>query len=276
MGDGVVYRVAVDGREVFTHALTAEQARRGWQPARVDLGEWAGETVRLTLATDPGPHGDGGGDWAGWGDVRVVTGDGVPWTWVRAAWQEGGVTAQDLIAAGEEARAAERWEESREWLERLVLMKGERIDTFSELDPEKLLVLESFTTANAWQPCPWSDNTSGDFSVQRGALRMSYSNNIGRRDFFSFISSLEITLDEDRIMLYRLKGEPGTLLTVEVVVDGARERIFNYRTVPHKWEVWEYPIGRGDLEQILIGVGEDEPSLAVQEYELLVDWIALK
>jgi tetratricopeptide (TPR) repeat protein len=118
MGDGVVYRVAVDGREVFTHALTAEQARQGWQPARVDLGEWAGQTVRLTLITDPGPHGDGGGDWAGWGDVRVVAGDGVPWAWVRAAWEEGGITAQDLIAAGEKARKAERYEEALAWYER--------------------------------------------------------------------------------------------------------------------------------------------------------------
>jgi tetratricopeptide (TPR) repeat protein len=118
MGDGVAYRVAVDGREVFTHALTAEQARQGWQPARVDLGEWAGQTVRLTLTTDPGPHGDGGGDWAGWGDVRVVAGDGVPWAWVRAAWEEGGITAQDLIATGEEARKAERYEEALAWYER--------------------------------------------------------------------------------------------------------------------------------------------------------------
>jgi tetratricopeptide (TPR) repeat protein len=116
-GDGVVYRVVVDGSEVFTHTLTAEEARRGWQGARVDLGEWAGEEIRLTLATGAGPAGDGQGDWAGWGDVRVATGDGdaVSRTWVRAAWEEAGVMAKDLIAAGEEAREAQRYAEALNW-----------------------------------------------------------------------------------------------------------------------------------------------------------------
>jgi hypothetical protein len=109
MGDGVVYRVAVDGREVFTHALTAEQARRGWQPARVDLGEWAGQTVRLTLTTDPGPHGDGGGDWAGWGDVRVVAAEEAavllldPAQQAVAVWEKGEFTRQDYVGLAQEA-----------------------------------------------------------------------------------------------------------------------------------------------------------------------------
>jgi hypothetical protein len=72
LGDGVVYRVAVDGSEVFTHTLTAAEARQGWQGAQVDLSTWAGDAIALTLATGAGPAGDGQGDWAGWGDVRVV------------------------------------------------------------------------------------------------------------------------------------------------------------------------------------------------------------
>jgi hypothetical protein len=118
-GDGVTFRVFVDDTEAFSHHLTAEQAQAGWQPAVADLSGWAGQTVRLTLATDAGPNGDGGGDWAGWGDARAVSGEAevVPWAWVRAAWREGGVTAQDLIAAGEEARKAERYEEALGWYE---------------------------------------------------------------------------------------------------------------------------------------------------------------
>lgn len=83
LGDGVVYEVSVEGREVFTHALTAEEARQGWQMAQVDLGAWAAREVALTLATDAGPAGDGQGDWAGWGDVLVVERD-------RAAFVAGG------------------------------------------------------------------------------------------------------------------------------------------------------------------------------------------
>jgi tetratricopeptide (TPR) repeat protein len=91
------------------------------------LSDWAGQTVRLTLATDPGPEGDGAGDWAGWGDVRVVTGEteAVPWAWVRTAWEEAGVTAEDLIAVGEVARKAERYEEALTWYERTIALQPE-------------------------------------------------------------------------------------------------------------------------------------------------------
>lgn len=97
LGDGVVYEVAVEGEEVFTHTLTPGEARQGWQAAQVDLRAWAGEEVRLTLTTDAGPAGDGQGDWAGWGDVQVVdrekaayvAGDWV-W-WAEEAWEEGGL-----------------------------------------------------------------------------------------------------------------------------------------------------------------------------------------
>jgi tetratricopeptide (TPR) repeat protein len=125
LGDGVVYRVAVDGAEVFTHTLTAEEAREGWQEARVDLSAWASEEVQLTLFTGAGRAGDGQGDWSGWGDIEVATRDGkvVPWTWIRAAWEEAGITAQDLIAVGEEARKAGHHEVALRWYELAVEVK---------------------------------------------------------------------------------------------------------------------------------------------------------
>jgi tetratricopeptide (TPR) repeat protein len=121
-GDGVTFRVLVDDTEVFAHHLTAEPAQAGWQPTNVDLSAWAGQRVRLAMATDAGPTGDGAGDWAGWGDVRVVANDAevIPGAWVRAAWAQAGITAQDLIAAGEVARKAERYEEALGWYERAV------------------------------------------------------------------------------------------------------------------------------------------------------------
>jgi tetratricopeptide (TPR) repeat protein len=115
-GDGVTFRVLVDDTEIFVYHLTAEQAQAGWQPASVDLSVWSGQRVHLALATDPGPLGDGAGDWAGWGNVRVVAdeSEGLSWVWLRAAWERAGITAQDLIAAGERARRAERYEEALE------------------------------------------------------------------------------------------------------------------------------------------------------------------
>ena len=134
MGDGVVYHVAVDGTEVFTHALTVEQARQGWHPARVDLSAWAEQEVRLMLATDPGPAHDVQGDWTGWGNVQVVASDKAAYVWadpahqMMAVWEEGGFTAQDLIAAGKEARKAERYEEALAWYERAWMVEPKQGD----------------------------------------------------------------------------------------------------------------------------------------------------
>ncbi len=120
-GDGVTFRVLVEGEKAFAHHLTAEQARAGWRPGRADLSAWAGETVRLTLATGAGSDGDGAGDWAGWGDVRMVAADVdvVPSTWVRAVWESAGVTVQDLMALGEKARKSERYADALEWYARV-------------------------------------------------------------------------------------------------------------------------------------------------------------
>jgi tetratricopeptide (TPR) repeat protein len=124
-GDGVTFRLLVDDTEVFAHQLTAEPAQAGWQPASVDLSAWSGQRVNLALATDAGPLGDGAGDWAGWGDVRVVANDAevIPEAWMRAAWAKAGITAQDLIAVGEAARQAERYEEALEWHERAMSLE---------------------------------------------------------------------------------------------------------------------------------------------------------
>jgi len=42
----------------------------------VDLSQWAGQSVLLTLSTGPGPNGDFTGDLAGWGLPRIVRSPG--------------------------------------------------------------------------------------------------------------------------------------------------------------------------------------------------------
>jgi tetratricopeptide (TPR) repeat protein len=133
-GDGVVYRVWVEDREVFSHTLRPQDARAGWWPAQADLTLWAGRTVRLTLALDPGPAGDPNGDWAGWGDAQLVEAaraGGVLAGAERravAAWRAGGISAQQLIEAGEEARKAKRYEEALEWYGRAARLEPHRGD----------------------------------------------------------------------------------------------------------------------------------------------------
>lgn len=102
-GDGVTFRVFVDDTEAFSHHLTAEQAQAGWRPAVADLSAWAGQTVRLTLATGAGPDGEGGGDWAGWGDVRLVGAKEAEYVLADSArqavavWEKGGFTRQAYV-----------------------------------------------------------------------------------------------------------------------------------------------------------------------------------
>lgn len=46
---------------------------RAWVEMAVDLSEYAGRTVEVSLATSAGPRGDVGWDWALWGDPRIVS-----------------------------------------------------------------------------------------------------------------------------------------------------------------------------------------------------------
>ncbi len=129
LGDGAVYRVRVNGEVAFDRVLTATEARQGWWPGQVDLSPWAGQTVRLTLETDPGPAGDAQGDWAGWGEVRLVDAGAADVALAdlirRAAmvWRAGGITARQLIEAGEAARKAGRYEEALGWYQRAAWME---------------------------------------------------------------------------------------------------------------------------------------------------------
>jgi hypothetical protein len=38
----------------------------------VSLADYAGQAVNLTLTTEVGPAGNGTGDWAGWGNPRLI------------------------------------------------------------------------------------------------------------------------------------------------------------------------------------------------------------
>lgn len=71
-GDGVHFVVRVNGREIWRELSPPN--RRGWTPAVVPLGDYAGQDVLLSLAVDCGPtRHSTSNDHSIWGDVRIVT-----------------------------------------------------------------------------------------------------------------------------------------------------------------------------------------------------------
>src|SRR5690242_2444276 len=64
--DGVRFVIQINGRQLFS----AETVETRWQPHVVDLTEFAGQHVRLTLATDA--QNNTSYDWALWGNPRIL------------------------------------------------------------------------------------------------------------------------------------------------------------------------------------------------------------
>ncbi|MDY7042581.1 MAG: tetratricopeptide repeat protein [Chloroflexota bacterium] len=106
-GDGVIYEVFVDAgggeQQVFAGRLDIAAARAGWQDEQVDLSTYAGRTVTLTLSVIPGPEWEMTGDWAGWGEPRLVDATGLPLVVLRPAEQmmrerkAAGLTAEEQV-----------------------------------------------------------------------------------------------------------------------------------------------------------------------------------
>ena len=120
-GDGATFEVFVNGRRVFLEHLPVEVAREGWHRREVDLSDYSGQTISVTLETTPGPIGDVTADWAGWGEPRIEAAEaaiyrheveGKPWL---SEWQKSGLSAWDFIRAGEEARKAKQYDEALRW-----------------------------------------------------------------------------------------------------------------------------------------------------------------
>lgn len=124
--DGASFRVLVTppggpAHLRYERTLDRAAALRGWVFGWADLSPWAGQTVSVTLESQPGPRGDTTDDWYGWGDLAFTSVQAAqavdlePRQRRRAAWRAAGLSAQQLRARAEEARArhdtaaAERW-----------------------------------------------------------------------------------------------------------------------------------------------------------------------
>lgn len=76
-GDGATFVVRAEPEdgppvELLRQPIANTPAEQRWHPIELPLGAYAGRRLRLTLATEPGPAGDGTGDWAVWDAPRLL------------------------------------------------------------------------------------------------------------------------------------------------------------------------------------------------------------
>ena len=192
-------------------------------------------------------------------------------------WKIGGLTEKDFRTQMNEAIQANQFNEQQKWYRRWLQTETQGVDSFSNpQDPQSLMVFESFIDTDSWHPCPWCNNVAGDFSTQAGVLSMSYQNLVGYRDWFAYLSNPNINIHTFTELDLRIKGKPGTFLTVETVIDHLRSRPISYQPLPVEWTTWTIPIHGDVLNDILIGIPEFTSADSPVIYQLSVDWIALK
>jgi tetratricopeptide (TPR) repeat protein len=120
-GDGATFEVFVNGERIFLEHVDKAMARQGWHERAIDLTPWAGQVTRLTLAVTPGPRADASGDWAGWGEPQVVDArlpalEALqPGARVVEEWRRAGLSAEEFIRRGEEARKVRLYDEALVW-----------------------------------------------------------------------------------------------------------------------------------------------------------------
>jgi hypothetical protein len=77
-GDGVLFSIGVSDGKTYDELLSltvnpfANASDRRWNDVSLDLSQYAGETVDVIFNTRSGPKDDRNGDFAVWGDPRIV------------------------------------------------------------------------------------------------------------------------------------------------------------------------------------------------------------
>jgi hypothetical protein len=77
-GDGVTFSVDLENNGtvvgLYSRYIDPKHnvTERRWIDDEIDLTEYAGREIKLLFSTGPGPRGDGGCDWAGWGGMQFV------------------------------------------------------------------------------------------------------------------------------------------------------------------------------------------------------------
>lgn len=129
--DGATFQIWVEPRGeqselIYQHTVDGATATQGWVAGWADLSPWAGEEVTLVFGV--GPNGDGAGDWFGWGDVALTTGEAARyWTQVpagrmRQAWKDTGIHVKQFIDRGEESLFDDNASKAALWYNRALIL----------------------------------------------------------------------------------------------------------------------------------------------------------
>ena len=268
----------------FQRRATASEVESDGMVDWVDLSSFAGRKVSLTLDvkfSDSGAN-DLGSQGCQWKRVILTTQRAAeyvvrrPYSQMIASWL--GVGYDVMLAKGDIERKIGNYREALRWYERaLLLQDNKKIDEFpTDIDVSSLLRLESFVNETFWKLCPWCDNTIGRWTISNGLLEVTLEETIDRRDHIGVLGIFNADSSDYEEGLIRLKGSPGTIVTIEIETENRRFRPFNYTLAPVDWEIWSFQLEGKKIYSIIIGIGELENSMRSGKQRLLVDWIALR
>jgi len=275
-----------DGVLFFQRRATASEVESDGMVDWVSLSSFAGKKVSLTLDVK---FSDSGADelehWGcQWKRVILTTQRAaeyvvrLPYSQMLASWLGVGYDYDVMLAAGDSERKIGNYREALRWYERaLLLQDGKKIDEFPiDINVSSLLLLESFVSDTFWMPCSWCNNTIGRWTISNGYLEIILDEATDRRDAMSVLGIFNADSSNYDEGLIRLRGEPGTIITIEIETENGRFRPFNYTLTPVDWEIWSFQIEEQKIYSIIIGVGELENSMSSGMQRLFVDWIALR
>ncbi|MDF1515133.1 MAG: hypothetical protein P1S60_15085 [Anaerolineae bacterium] len=189
-------------------------------------------------------------------------------------WVESGRTSSEYIALAQTAGQKQFFAESLLWYRRASQIMVQR--DYREIQGEDYVFLDNFTTLVGWIPCAWCDNAPGQFQVKEGVIEMSYVNRVDIRDVYAWLMMPDVAIGDFEELLIRLRGQPGTLVTIEVREDIGTHRPYNYVPAPNKWETWPISIQGDVLRSVYVSIAEPMTQTMPMQYVLWLDWIAIR
>ncbi len=136
--DGVTFEIWLATEQqpaalVYQHSIDGVTARRGWVPGWLDLSAWSGQTVTLELKTTGGPAGNTVDDWFAWGNVAFTSPTAAEHPAVMArlrgmqALHSADITADQLVARGDQALAAGSFNDAITWYRRAQAVNSDAV-----------------------------------------------------------------------------------------------------------------------------------------------------
>lgn len=123
--DGATFRVIVRSGNTPTTAgelqVDAATARLGWVHGVANLQPWAGQSVEISIVSDPGPAGDPTDDWYGWSDLSFTAVDAArfvplyPHKRMLELWRSAGQNEVQFSRRRDEARDAGQTQSAQAW-----------------------------------------------------------------------------------------------------------------------------------------------------------------